>query len=82
MPMFGEPKAVSSDSLEISIQDAISIAGKSAEGTVIEAALDVENDSLVYEVEMITGNRSGLKIHIDARNGDIVKISEHEDADQ
>ena len=61
---------------KISIQDAISIAKKSVDGNVIEAALEIEDGYLLYEVEIVAEDRTRHEVLVDAGNGAVLKLKQ------
>lgn len=72
----GKSKAEYSTLAKISIQDAIAIATKAAEGKVIEAALDREDGFLVYEIEVLMPHQIKKELLIDAGDGKVLLSKE------
>lgn len=68
----GKPRASYSSLAKITLQEAISLVGKETSGKVIEAALDAEDDVLVYEIEILMPDQNRREILIDAGNGKIL----------
>jgi len=72
----GKAKSEYSSLAKISLQEAISIATKQASGKIVEAALEDEDDFLVYEVEILTTQSGKKEFLIDAGSGKVLHVKE------
>ena len=63
---------------QINIQQAMDVATKRAEGAVVKAELDNEDDKPIYEVEVLSGE-SLYEFKIDATNSEIIATKENKD---
>ena len=62
------------DLAKISFEEAMNIALKETDGKLIEIELEEQEEYLVFEVEIVTGEERIKEITIDAGNGKILKI--------
>lgn len=67
-------EGILSGSTKISLQEAIQTALGQAPGTVQNAKLDDENGSLLYEVSIVSQDRSMTEVKVDAQSGHVLKI--------
>ncbi len=63
----------------ISIVDAMRVAQQKVPGTIIEAELEGKDKHLVYEIEIVTEDRTIRKVIVDAGNGTILKVKKGQD---
>lgn len=62
----------------VSIQQAIETATAKAPGKVIEAELEAEHDTTVWEVEIVNSENKVLEVHIDAKTGKVIDVEEED----
>lgn len=78
IPTQGHSKSEYSNLAKISLEEATKIALKQTSGKVIEAALEEEKGSLVYEVEILEANKTKKEFLIDAGSGQVLHVKERE----
>ena len=54
---------------KVSLEEAIQIASKEMQGTIIEAELEDEHGSLMWDLEFVTPDGKVREIHLDAVTG-------------
>ena len=62
----------------ISIEQAIETAKGKVSGKVIEAELETEHDTTVWEVEIVTSKNELFEVHIDAASGKVIDVEEED----
>ena len=62
----------------VSIQQAIETATAKAPGKVIEAELETEHNTIVWEVEIVTSEDKVVEVHIDAKSGNVIDVEEED----
>jgi uncharacterized membrane protein YkoI len=67
-------EGIPSGPVKVTLQEAIQTALGQAPGSVQNAKLDDENGSLLYEVSIVSQDRSMTEVKVDAQSGHILKI--------
>lgn len=67
------------DMVKITFNQAIDISMKKVPGKLIDTELEVEEDYLIYEVEIVTPDNQIIEVVVDPGNGDILNIGPEED---
>ena len=65
----------------VSIDQAIQAATQEVSGKVIEAELEEEHDTIVWEIEVVTSEGKVKEIHIDATSGNVIDVEEENEKD-
>jgi len=74
---FGEANKVEKAAkAKISINEAITTAAEKVSGTVIEVELEQKHDRLIWEVEVVTPEKTIMEVHIDAETGNVIEVEE------
>jgi len=63
------------ESASITLSQAIDIAGKTAEGQVLEAEFEVESGAPVFRVRIVRPDGKVQRITIDSRSGEVLRTS-------
>ncbi len=57
---------------KVSLEEAIQLASKEMQGTIIEAELEEEHGSLMWDLEFVTADGQIREVHLDAVTGQSV----------
>ncbi len=58
------------------ISEAVKTASEQVSGTIIEAALEMDHNKLVWEVGVVTAENKVMEVHIDAESGAVIDVEE------
>ena len=61
---------------KVTIDQAIKTASEKVPGKVVEAELEKEHDTLVWEVEVVTAENKVMEVHIDAESGAVIDVED------
>jgi uncharacterized membrane protein YkoI len=61
---------------KVTIDQAIKTASEKVPGKVVEAELEKKHNTLVWEVEVVTGENKVMEVHIDAESGAVIEVEE------
>lgn len=61
---------------KVTIDQAIKTASENVPGKVVEAELEKEHDTLVWEVEVVTAENKVMEVHIDAESGAVIDVED------
>lgn len=61
---------------KVTIDQAIKTASEKVPGKVVEAELEKKHGTLVWEVEVVTGENKVMEVHIDAESGAVIEVEE------
>ena len=61
---------------KVTIDQAIKSASEKVAGKVVEAELEMNHDTLVWEVEVVTAENKVMEVHIDAESGAVIDVEE------
>ena len=85
VPLWGNEKGGEKDEkvkmaakATVSIDQAIKAATQKVSGKVIEAELEEEHDTTVWEVEVVTSEGKVKEVHIDATSGKVIDVEEED----
>lgn len=70
-----ETKAELSSMAQITMDKAVEIALQRVPGKAVEAEIEKEDGRAVYEIKIIDTTNNKRKVHVDARTGDVMKVS-------
>lgn len=72
----GEKPTALASQAKITIDEAIRAAREKFQVTVVEAELEKEDDKVVWEIELVTGDGKAMEVHVDATTGEVLEIEE------
>ena len=61
---------------KVTIEQAIKTALEKVPGKVVEAELEKKHNTLLWEVEVVTGENRVMEVHIDAESGAVIEVEE------
>ena len=61
---------------KVTIDQAIKTASEKVPGKVVEAELEKKHNTLVWEIEIVTGENKVMEVHIDAESGAVIEVEE------
>jgi len=70
-----ETKAELSSMAQITMDKAVEIALQRVPGKAVGAEIEKEDGRATYEIKIIDTTNSSRKVHVDARTGDVMKVS-------
>jgi uncharacterized membrane protein YkoI len=59
---------------KVTIDEAIKTASEKVPGKVVEAELEKNHNTLVWEVEVVTAENKVMEVHIDAESGAVIGV--------